>query len=80
MERLGCRPGVKLLGDASAERIGGIARTILGEAREMDATTLISVGSRGLGRISRVWIESVLTKVVRAADGPVLVYPHPRDA
>ena len=42
----------------------------------MDATTLISVGSRGLGRISRVWIESVLTKVVRAADGPVLVYPR----
>ena len=46
----------------------------------MDATTLISVGSRGLGRISRVWIESFLTKVVRAADGPVLVYPHLRDA
>ena len=46
----------------------------------MEATTLISVGSRTLGRISRVWIESVLTKVVRAADGPVLVYRHPRDA
>jgi hypothetical protein len=45
---------MKLVSDASAERIGGIARTILGEAREMDATTLISVGSCGLGGISRV--------------------------
>jgi hypothetical protein len=30
VERLGSRPGVKLVGDASAEGIGGIARTILG--------------------------------------------------
>ncbi len=80
VERLGSRPGVKLVGDASAEGIGGIARTILGEAREADAATPISVGSRGPGRISRVGIGSVSTKVVRAAEAPVLVYPHPRDA
>jgi hypothetical protein len=30
VERLGSRLGVKLVGDAGAERIGGIARTILG--------------------------------------------------
>lgn len=30
VERLGSRPGVKLVGDASAEGIGSIARTILG--------------------------------------------------
>jgi nucleotide-binding universal stress UspA family protein len=77
---LGSRPEVKLVGDESAEGIGSIARTILGEAREADAATPISVGSRGLGRISWVRIESVSTQVVRAAEAPVLVYPHPRDA
>ena len=30
VERLGSRPGVKLVGDVSAEGIGSIARTILG--------------------------------------------------
>jgi nucleotide-binding universal stress UspA family protein len=77
---LGSRPEVKLVGDESDEGIISIARTILGEAREADAVTLISVGSRGFGRISRVRIGSVSTKVVRAAEAPVLVYPHPRDA
>ena len=64
--------------DAGVDGTDGIGRTILGEAGKTDATALISVGSRGLGRIRRVRIGSVSTKVVRAADGPVLVYPHPR--
>ncbi|MDP9487932.1 MAG: universal stress protein [Actinomycetota bacterium] len=69
---LGSRPEVKLVADAGIDGTDGIGRTILGEAGETDATVLIPVGNRGLGRIHRVWIGSVSTKVVRAADGPSL--------
>ena len=77
---LGSLPETKLVVDAGADGTDGIGRTILAEAEGAGAATLISVGSRGLGRIQRVRIGSVSTKVVRAADGPVLVHPHPRDA
>jgi nucleotide-binding universal stress UspA family protein len=73
---LGSRPEVRLVVDEGAEGIDGIALTILDQAQKVGAPTLISVGSRGLGRIRRVRVGSVSTKVVRAADGPVLVRPR----
>lgn len=55
---------------------GDPAVAILEAAQEGDEPTLIAVGSRGLGMIQRVRLGSVSTKIVRAAPGPVLVYPH----
>lgn len=71
--RLGSRPQVRLVvGDAAA---------CLLEAAEEDAPerTLLSVGSRGLGAIGRMRLGSASTKVLHAAEGPVLVHPAPRD-
>jgi nucleotide-binding universal stress UspA family protein len=68
--RLGSRPQVRLVvGDAAA---------CLLEAAEEDAPerTLLSMGSRGLGAIGRMRLGSTSTKVLHAAKGPVLVYPH----
>ena len=77
LERLlGSRPEVRLVVDEGADGIDGIALTILNEVQKVGAPTLISVGSRGLGRIRRARVGSVSTKVVRAADGPVLVRPR----
>jgi len=70
--RLGSRPKVRLVvGDAAASLL---------EAAEEDApqSTLLAVGSRGLGAIGRMRLGSVSTKVVHAAKGPVLVHPPPR--
>lgn len=72
---LGSRPEVRLVADEGADGIDGIALTLMDEARETGEPTLISVGSRGLGRIQRARVGSVSTKVVRAADGPVLIHP-----
>jgi nucleotide-binding universal stress UspA family protein len=56
---------------------GDAAVAILEEAREGDeARTLVAVGSRGLGLARRLRLGSVSTKVLKAAEGPVLVYPH----
>ncbi len=56
---------------------GDAAVAILEEAREGDnAATLIAVGSRGLGLARRLRLGSVSTKVLRAAESPVLIYPH----
>jgi nucleotide-binding universal stress UspA family protein len=74
---LGSRPEVKMVADEGADGIDGIALTLIDEARETGEPTLISVGSRGLGRVQRARVGSVSTKVVRAAEGPVLI--HPRD-
>jgi nucleotide-binding universal stress UspA family protein len=66
---LGCGPQTKLVpGDAAV--------AILETARESDGSTLVAVGSRGLGAIGRARLGSTSTKVVRAAPGPVLVRPH----
>lgn len=52
---------------------------LLEVAEEADEEkTLFAVGSRGLGAISRLRLGSVSTKILRAARGSVLVYPHPR--
>ena len=69
--RLGSRPETRLVvGDAAASLL---------EAAEEDAPegTLVTVGSRGLGAVGRMWLGSVSTKVVRAAECPVLVHPPP---
>jgi len=56
---------------------GDAAVAILEEAGEGNgAATLIAVGSRGLGLARRLRLGSVSTKVLRAARGPVLVYPQ----
>ncbi len=73
---LGSIPDVKLLVDEAAEGVDGVALAILEEAAGAGVPSLISVGSRGLGAVQRVRVGSVSTKVVRAAEGPVLVYPH----
>jgi nucleotide-binding universal stress UspA family protein len=57
---------------------GNPALALLDTAREGDeARALIAVGSRGLGLARRLRLGSVSTKVLRAAWGPVLVYPQP---
>ena len=70
------RPDVKLVVDEADRGVDGVAVTLLKEAE--GARALISVGSRGLGAVQRARVGSVSTKVVRAARGPVLVYPHAR--
>jgi nucleotide-binding universal stress UspA family protein len=56
---------------------GDAAVALLAKAREGDeARALIAVGSRGLGLTRRLRLGSVSTKVLRAARGPVLVYPQ----
>ncbi len=56
------------------------AVAILKEADEIGAD-MIAIGTRGLGRIARLFIGSVADKVVRGADLPVLVVPgKPRRA
>ena len=49
------------------------AAAILREAE--GEKVLVAVGSRGLGPVRRMRLGSVSTKVLRAAKGPVLVYP-----
>jgi nucleotide-binding universal stress UspA family protein len=75
---LGRRPEVSLVVDEGTDGIDGIAMTLLDVAQETEESTLIAVGSRGLGAIQCARVGSVSTKVVRAHPGPVLVYP--RDA
>jgi len=71
---LGSVPEVKLMVDEAEAGVDGVAPTILEEAA--GGPSLISVGRRGLGAVQRARVGSVSTKVVRAAEGPVLVYPH----
>lgn len=67
---LGKRPRVRIA-------VGEPAATILEAASESEETkTLIAMGSRGLGPIRRMRLGSVSTKVLKAAEGPVLVYPR----
>jgi nucleotide-binding universal stress UspA family protein len=68
---LGYRPQTKLAA-------GEAAVAILEAAREGDGSALVAVGSRGLGTVGRTRLGSTSTKVVQAAPGPVLVYPHDR--
>ncbi len=66
---LGSRPRISIaVGDAAVE----LVETAHGKGRQ---STLIAVGNRGLGPIKRLRLGSVSAKVLRAAEGPVLVYP-----
>jgi nucleotide-binding universal stress UspA family protein len=65
---LGGKPEVRLSGDYPAK--------VLLDASQEVRPTLIAVGSRGRAGIARTRLGSVSTKVVTAAHGPVLVYPH----
>lgn len=72
-ERLGSRPQVRLV-------VGEAAAHLLTAAEEQTPErTLLAVGSRGLGAIGRMRLGSVSTKVLHAAEGPVLVHPAPRE-
>ncbi|MBA2535596.1 MAG: universal stress protein, partial [Rubrobacter sp.] len=67
-EILGSKPKVRLSG-------GYPARVLLEASMEVQPSLLV-VGSRGLAGMARTRLGSVSTKVVTAAPGPVLVYPH----
>lgn len=67
-EMLGSRPEIKIS--------GGYPANVLLEASQEMQPSLVAVGSRGLAGLIRTRLGSVSTKVVTAARGPVLVYPH----
>lgn len=46
---------------------------------EEEASTLVAVGSRGLGALRRMWLGSVSTNLLRATRGPVLLHPVPKE-
>ncbi|HUZ02795.1 MAG TPA: universal stress protein [Thermomicrobiaceae bacterium] len=64
--RVGVRPEVEAT-------VGSPAACLLEAAEAPGGTTLIAVGSRGLGRIARLRLGSVSTSVLHAAAEPVLV-------
>jgi nucleotide-binding universal stress UspA family protein len=55
------------------------ATLVLLEVTEEDeeGSTLVALGSRGLGALGRVRLGSVSTNVLRAARGPVLIHALP---
>jgi nucleotide-binding universal stress UspA family protein len=65
---LGNRPEIKIS--------GGYPANVLLEASQEMQPSIVAVGSRGLAGLIRTRLGSVSTKVVTAARGPVLVYPH----
>jgi nucleotide-binding universal stress UspA family protein len=70
-ETLGSRPKVQIA-------VGDPAACILAAAQEAGAhKTLTAAGSRGLGRIRRMRLGSVSTKLLRAAEGPLLIHSLP---
>jgi nucleotide-binding universal stress UspA family protein len=67
-DSLGKRPAIRVAGgDAAA-----VIRTAVGESEK---PALVAVGSRGLDAVGRLVSPSVSTSVLRAASGPVLIYP-----
>jgi nucleotide-binding universal stress UspA family protein len=72
-DSLGIRPRVEIaVGDPA------VALLRAADRGDMVEKALVAVGSRGLGAARRVRLGSVSTKVLHAAEGPVLVYPRPR--
>jgi nucleotide-binding universal stress UspA family protein len=68
-EFLGSRPEIRVSD-------GYPATALLEAVHQQTPPPLIAVGSRGIAGIRRTRLGSVSTKVVTAAPGPVLVYPH----
>ena len=56
--------------------VGEPATALLEAAGEEAERTLVAVGRRGLDTTRRLRLGSVSTKVLHAAHGPVLIYPH----
>ncbi|MGH3088807.1 MAG: universal stress protein [Rubrobacteraceae bacterium] len=54
---------------------GEAASVILRAAGRNEGPTLVAVGRRGLGRVNRLRLGSVSTRVLREAPGPVLICP-----
>jgi nucleotide-binding universal stress UspA family protein len=74
-ERAGALEGV--LGSRPETLIsGGYPANVLLDAAQEVQPSLVAVGSRGLTGFGRTRLGSVSTKVVTAARGPALVYPH----
>lgn len=67
----GIRPRIKIA--VADDPAGALLSAVEEDAIER---TLIAVGSRGLGAVRRMRLGSVSTKVLHAAKGPVLIYPH----
>ena len=65
---LGIRPRVRAVS-------GEAAQAILEAAEKGGVPTLVAVGRHGIGRLDRLRLGSVSTKVMRAARGPVLIVP-----
>lgn len=67
---LGVRPRIRL-------GVGEPARVVLETAEHEPSpqAALVAVGSRGLGPLGRMRFGSVSTRLVRAAEGPVLIHP-----
>jgi len=71
-EVLGSHPEVRVVeGDAAT-----VILDVAGKGNQQ--WTLLAVGSRGLGMIDRARLGTVSTKVLRAAEGSVLVCPRTR--
>lgn len=72
----------KILGSHPEVRsvAGRAAPAILRAAKEDGGPALIALGSRSLGPVKRLRLGSVSGKVLKAWDGPVLIYPHLGDA
>lgn len=60
------------IGASTIPAVGDAAKAILEAARQADSD-LVVVGGRGRGRLARLALGSVSTKVVQQADRPVLV-------
>jgi nucleotide-binding universal stress UspA family protein len=74
-ERAGALEGT--LGRRPQTRIsGGYPANVLLDAAQEVQPSLVALGSRGLTGFGRTRLGSVSTKVVTAARGPALVYPH----
>ena len=56
--------------------VGEPATALLEAAGQDEERTLLAVGRRGLDATRRLRLGSVSTKVLHAAHGPVLIYPH----
>jgi nucleotide-binding universal stress UspA family protein len=65
-----CRPETKLAEGEPALAMLSVAR------RKRSQPTLLAVGSRGLGAPKRMILGSVSTRVLREAEGPVLIAPR----
>lgn len=69
----------ELLGTRSESRtVLGDAATAILETAGAERSTLVAVGSRGMGVARRIVLGSVSTKILRAARGSVLVCPGVR--